>query len=354
MHKLFSPFQLGRLALPNRIVMAPMTRSRSPGNVPGPLVRQYYSQRASAGLIITEGTAPAPNGLGYARIPGAYSKEQLAGWRDVVAGVHQAGGRIALQLMHVGRIAHSLNLPPGARAVAPSAVKPAGTMFTDAQGPQPMDAPAEMSEADLGEARDSFVTAARGAIDAGFDAIELHGANGYLLEQFLNPHANRRSDGYGGSVERRSRFVREVVEATAAAIGADRVGIRLSPYNTFNDLVVHDEVDAQYRDLAASLRGLLYVHLMRNPNPGFAATAQAVRDRFGGPILLNGGFDRDSAEAALVAGEAELVSFARPFIANPDLVARFAGDRELAKPNPTTFYTPGAEGYTDYPALAPA
>jgi N-ethylmaleimide reductase len=352
MQKLFSPFQLGRLALPNRIVMAPMTRSRSPGNTPGALVRQYYSQRATAGLIITEGTAPAANGLGYARIPGAYSQEQLAGWRDVVAGVHQAGGRIALQLMHVGRIAHALNLPEGARTVAPSAVKAAGTMYTDAQGLQPMDEPAEMSEADIREARDAFVTAARGAIDAGFDAIELHGANGYLLEQFLNPHSNRRADDYGGDVARRSRFVREVAEATAAAIGADRVGIRLSPYNTFNDQVVHDEVDAQYKDLAASLKGLLYVHLVRNPHAGYAATAQAVREIFGGPIILNGGFGRDSAEAALEAGEAELVSFARPFISNPDLVSRFANDQELAKPNPATFYTPGAEGYTDYPALA--
>jgi N-ethylmaleimide reductase len=257
-----------------------------------------------------------------------------------------------MQLMHVGRIAHALNLPEGARTVAPSAVKAAGTMYTDAQGLQPMDEPAEMSEADIREARDAFVTAARGAIDAGFDAIELHGANGYLLEQFLNPHSNRRADDYGGDVARRSRFVREVAEATAAAIGADRVGIRLSPYNTFNDQVVHDEVDAQYKDLAASLKGLLYVHLVRNPHAGYAATAQAVREIFGGPIILNGGFGRDSAEAALEAGEAELVSFARPFISNPDLVSRFANDQELAKPNPATFYTPGAEGYTDYPALA--
>lgn len=349
--QLFTAFQLGRMSLPNRIVMAPMTRSRAIGNLPNALMREYYSQRAAAGLIITEGTAPSPNGLGYARIPGAYSAEQQAGWRDVVAGVHAAGGRIALQLMHVGRVAHELNLPAGARVVAPSAVQAGGAMYTDAKGPQPMATPEAMSEADLGEARRSYVEAARLAIEAGFDAVELHGANGYLLEQFLNPHTNRRDDAYGGSVGKRSRFVREVVEATALAIGADRVGIRLSPYNTFNDLTVHDEVDAQYQDLAGSLRGLLYVHLVRNPNAGFAATAAAVRQRFGGPLILNGGFTRDAAEAALAAGEAELISFGRPFIGNPDLVARFRSGAELAAATPTTFYTPGAEGYTDYAAL---
>jgi N-ethylmaleimide reductase len=348
MSQLFSSFQLGRMTLPNRIVMAPMTRSRAIGNVPNSLMREYYTQRAAAGLLITEGTAPDANGLGYARIPGAYSAEQLAGWRDVVAGVHEAGGRIALQLMHVGRVAHEKNLPPGAHAVAPSAVQAAGTMYTDELGPQPMVMPKEMTEADIAEARDGFVAAARGAIDVGFDAVELHGANGYLLEQFLNPHANRRSDAYGGSVEKRTRFVREVVEATAAAIGADRLGIRLSPYNTFNDLTVHDEVDAQYQDLAGSLKGLLYVHLLRNPNPGFAATAAAVRKIFGGPLILNAGFTLETAEAALAEGQAELISFGRPFISNPDLVARFRDHAALAAADPATFYSPGAAGYTDY------
>ncbi len=348
--KLFSSFQLGRLSLPNRIVMAPMTRSRAVGNVPNSLMREYYVQRAAAGLLITEGTAPSANGLGYARIPGVYSAEQQAGWRAVVEGVHQAGGRIAIQLMHVGRVAHEKNLPAGGKVVAPSAVQAAGSMYTDQLGPQPMAVPHEMSEADLEQAREEFVAAAKLAVEAGFDAVELHAANGYLLEQFLNPGANRRSDAYGGSVEKRSRFVREVVEATAAAIGADRLGIRLSPYNTFNDLIVHDEVDAQYKDLAPGLKGLLYVHLVRNPNPGFAGTYAAVRERFGGPVILNGGFDRASAEAALQEGQAELISFGRPFISNPDLVARLKDGAELASPNPATFYTPGAEGYTDYAA----
>lgn len=348
--QLFTTFSLGRMTLPNRIVMAPMTRSRAIGNIPNALMREYYAQRASAGLIITEGTAPAANGLGYARIPGVYSAEQQAGWRDVVDGVHAAGGRIALQLMHVGRVAHELNLPAGARVVAPSAVQAQGSMYTDAKGPQPMAQPKAMSEAELGEARQSYVEAARAAIAVGFDAVELHGANGYLLEQFLSPHTNRREDAYGGSVENRSRFVREVVEATAAAIGADRLGIRLSPYNTFNDLVVYDEVDAQYRDVASSLRGLLYVHLVRNPHAGFPATAAAVRERFGGPIILNGGFTAAAAEEALAAGQAELISFGRPFIGNPDAVARFQSGAELTAANPATFYTPGSEGYTDYSA----
>lgn len=346
--KLFSSFQLGSLALPNRVVMAPMTRSRALGNVPNSLMREYYVQRAAAGLIITEGTAPSANGLGYARIPGVYSDAQLAGWRDVVEGVHQAGGRIAIQLMHVGRVGHEKNVPAGGKLVAPSAIQAAGSMYTDELGPQPMSVPKEMDEADLKQAREEFVAAAKSAVAVGFDAVELHAANGYLLEQFLNPKANQRSDAYGGSVEKRSRFVREVVEATAAAIGGERLGIRLSPYNTFNDLAVHDEVDAQYKDLAAGLKGLLYVHLLRNPHGGFPGTYAAVRERFGGPVILNAGFDAKSAEAALQEGQAELISFGRPFISNPDLVARMKDNAELASPNPNTFYTPGAEGYTDY------
>lgn len=350
---LFSPFRLGRLELPNRVVMAPMTRSRALGGVPNELMRDYYAQRASAGLIVTEGTAPAPEGLGYARIPGLYSDAQVQGWRAVTDAVHAAGGRIVAQLMHVGRVAHPANLPSGARMVAPSAVAAAGMMYTDAQGMQAMPAPEAMTEADIAAARDGFVHASKNAIAAGFDGVELHGANGYLLEQFLNPHSNRRTDAYGGSVEARARFVAEVAHATAEAIGGDRVGIRLSPYNTFNDLVVHDEVHAQYATLARSLRGLLYVHVMQNPHAGFAATFGAIREGYGGPIMLNGGFDRARGDAAIASGQADLVSFGRPFIANPDLVARMQRGADLAAPNPGTFYTPGPEGYVDYPTHAP-
>jgi len=348
---LFSPFRLGRLDLPNRVVMAPMTRSRALGGVPNELMRDYYVQRASAGLIVTEGAAPAPEGLGYARIPGLYSDAQVRGWRAVTDAVHAAGGRIVAQLMHVGRVAHPLNLPADARMVAPSAVAAAGMMYTDAQGPQPMPAPEEMSAADVAAARDGFVLASKNAIAAGFDGVELHGANGYLLEQFLNPHSNRRTDAYGGSVEARARFVTEVAQASAEAIGADRVGIRLSPYNTFNDMGLHDEVHAQYATLARSLRGLLYVHLIASRDEAFPTTLGAVREAFGGPIMLNGGFDRARADATIASGQADLVSFGRPFIANPDLVARMQRGGEIAAPSPETFYTPGPVGYVDYPQL---
>jgi len=345
---LFTPYRLGSLELPNRIVMAPMTRSRAIGAVPNELMRTYYAQRAAAGLIITEGVAPSPNGLGYARIPGLYADAQVAGWRAVTDAVHAAGGRILAQLMHTGRIAHPHNLPAGARAIAPSAVAAAGTMWTDQAGAQPMPAPAPMTADDLRATRAEFVQAARNAIAAGFDGVELHGANGYLLEQFLHPHSNRRTDGYGGDVDGRARFVIEVVEATASAIGADRLAIRLSPHNTFNDLPAHDEVEAQYAALARGLRGLLYVHVVVNAHPGFAATLGAMRAGFGGPLILNGGFDAARAGAALAAGDADLISFGRPFIANPDLVERLRRGVALAVPEPATFYTPGPEGYVDY------
>jgi len=348
---LFSSFQLGPLSLPNRVVMAPMTRSRAVGGVPNELMRDYYTQRASAGLLITEATAPSPNALGYARIPGLFSAAQTAGWRVVTDSVHQAGGRIVAQVMHTGRVGHALNLPPGGRVVAPSAVAAAGNMWTDVEGMQPMPQPEEMTEADLGAARGEFVEAAKNAVAAGFDGIELHGANGYLIEQFLHPHSNRRTDGYGGSVEKRARFVLEVVDACAAAIGRDRIGIRLSPFNTFNDLPHHDAFEAQYTTLARGLRGLLYVHLVRNANPGFPSTMAAIRREFGGPVILNGGFDAHSAEAALEAGQTDLVSFGRAFIGNPDLVARMKASATLAAPDQATFYTPGPQGYVDYPTL---
>ncbi|RKH20871.1 alkene reductase [Corallococcus sp. CA047B] len=349
---LFSPYRLGTLALPNRVVMAPMTRSRAIGGLPNELMRAYYTQRASAGLIITEGVAPSPNGLGYARIPGIFSAEQTQAWRPLTDSVHAAGGRIFMQFMHVGRIAHAHNLPAGARVVGPSAVAADAKMWTDQEGLQPMPVPEAMSAADLTQAREEFVQAARNAVAAGFDGIELHGANGYLLEQFLHPHSNRRNDAYGGSVENRARFVVEVAQATAEAIGAERVGIRLSPYNTFNDLPAYDEVEAQYTTLARGLRGLLYVHVVANPHAGFGTTLKALRATYEGPVILNGGMDRERAQAALDAGQADLIAFARPFISNPDLVQRLQQGATLATPNPATFYTPGPEGYVDYPALA--
>jgi N-ethylmaleimide reductase len=348
--KLYSSFRLGNLELPNRIVMAPMTRCRAIGNVPNSLMRDYYGQRAAAGLIVTEGIAPSPNGLGYARIPGVFSAAQVEGWRSVTERVHAAGGHIFAQLMHTGRITHPHNMPPGARTIAPSVVGAAGTMYTDQEGPQPMPVPEAMGAADLRDTRDEFVRAAKNAADAGFDGIELHGANGYLLEQFLNPHTNRRDDAYGGSIESRARFVIEVAQVCAAALGPERVGIRLSPFSTFNDMTVHDEIEEQYTTLARALRGLAYVHLLRNPHEGFPKTLAAFHEAFEGAIMLNGGFDAEQAEATLAAEHASLVSFGRPFIANPDLVARMKIKAPLAVPDPSTFYTPGERGYTDYPS----
>lgn len=350
---LFSAYRLGPLELPNRVVMAPMTRSRALGNLPSELSCRYYAQRASAGLIISEGIAPSPDGLGYARIPGLYSREQIGAFRRVTDAVHAAGGRIFAQLMHVGRIAHPLNMPAGARTVAPSAVGAAGNMWTDERGPQPMPVPEGMSSADVQAAREAFARASRNAVEAGFDGVELHGANGYLLEQFLHPHTNRRNDAYGGDVAQRIRFVAETAEAAADAIGAERVGIRLSPYNTFNDLPPHAEVHATYAALAAKLKGLLYVHLVGSAHAEYADTARAIRAAFPGTVIHNGGFDGARAQEALARGDADLIAFGRPFIANPDLVERLRRGAALATPDAATFYSAGADGYVDYPALTP-
>ncbi len=351
---LFTPFILGKLALRNRIVMAPMTRSRAIDNVPNEAMALYYEQRASAGLIITEGIVPSPNGLGYARIPGLFTAEQTRGFRAVTARVHARDGAIFAQLMHVGRIAHPANMPKGTRVLAPSAVRASGEMYTDAQGLQPFAAPEAMSQADIDQARQEFVRAAQNAIEAGFDGVELHGANGYLLEQFMHPHTNRRTDAYGGGDAQRNRFVVETAQAVAQAIGPKHVGIRISPYNTLNDMAPREDAVAAYAELARGLRGLAYIHVVGSRHPRFADTLAAVRREFAGPIMLNGGFDRERAEQVLRDGQAELVSFGRPFIANPDFVERIAQRAALAEADRSTFYTPGVEGYTDYPAFTAA
>lgn len=348
---LLTPYRLGPLSLTNRAVMAPMTRSRALGNVPNDLMREYYAQRASAGLIISEGTAPSPNGLGYARIPGLYSAEQVDGWRKVTDAVHERGGHIVAQIMHTGRVSHADNHPAGGRTVAPSAVAVQGGMWSDkAMGLVPFPVPEAFDAAGITQARDELVAAAKNAIAAGFDGIELHAANGYLFEQFLNPHTNQRSDAYGGSIDNRVRFVLETAEATAAAIGQERVGIRLSPFNPHNDMAQYDETRAQYTALARGLRGLLYVHIVANAHPDAPATYEAMRRTFEGPIIMNGNFDEARAEAALAAREADLVSFGRPFIANPDFVERVRSGAPIATPNPATFFSASAEGYTDYPS----
>ena len=356
---LFDAFQLRALSLKNRAVMAPMTRSRAvAANTPNLLMAEYYRQRASAGLIITEGVSPSPNGLGYARIPGLFNAAQAAAWRFVTDAVHGEGGKIVVQFMHTGRVAHAANLPAGAEVLGPMASACPGEMYTDAQGMQPHTAPRAMSEADIANAVAEFAHAAKLAVEAGFDGIELHAANGYLIEQFLNANVNQRSDGYGGSPAARNRFALEVARACAQASGAGRVGIRLSPYGVFNSTGAYPEVDAQYTALVQELSalGLMYLHVLDHSAmgaPPVPATLKAqLRQQFAGPFILAGGFDRDSAEAALAAGQADLIAFARAFLANPDLVRRIQAGAALNAPDMTTFYTPGPTGYTDYPALA--
>lgn len=354
---LFTAYRLGDLDLPNRTVMAPMTRCRAIDNTPGELEARYYSQRATAGLIVTEGTSPSPNGLGYPRIPGIFSEAQIAGWKQVTDAVHAAGGRLFMQLMHTGRIGHPANLPAGAQIVAPSAVVAAGQMYTDTLGPQDHGAPKAMDAADLDQARREFVQAARNAIAAGFDGVELHAANGYLLDQFLNPGANHRTDAYGGSIEGRCRFVLEVTRAVSEAIGAPRTGIRVSPYGVFNDQSLFDEIDAQYAYLARKLSGvgLAYVHVVDHSSMGTPEVPQsvkrAIRENFAGTLILSGGYDATRADEDLSAGLGDLVAFGRPFLANPDLVARLQRAAPLATADHETFYTPGEAGYLDYPAL---
>lgn len=355
--KLFSEYKLGNVTLSNRVVMAPMTRSRAIGNVPNELMATYYAQRASAGLIITEGTAPSPNGLGYARIPGIFNQEQVAGWKLVTDAVHAKGGRIFIQLMHTGRVGVAENLPAGAEVLAPSAIRlEDGQMWTDTNGMQPYPIPKEMTLADIEATIEEYVTASKNAIAAGFDGVELHGANGYLIDQFLNTATNTRTDNYGGSASKRNRFAIEVAEKVAAAIGADKTAMRVSPYGVFNGIAIHDELDTQFVELAEALGklNLVYLHNVDHSSQGAPAVPEEskknLKKAFGGTFIYSGGLNKESAEAVLQDGRGDLVAFGRPFLANPDLVARFKNNVELAQPDFNKLYTPGADGYSDYPA----
>lgn len=356
--RLYSEASLGPLRLQNRLVMSPMTRSRATGNIPNAMMAEYYAQRASAGLIITEGTSPSPNGLGYARIPGVFSAEQVAGWKLVTDAVRPLGARMFMQLMHTGRVGHPLNLPPGARLVAPSAVAASGAMYTDAEGMQPHPAPTAMSDADLATAIGEYAQASSNAVAAGFDGIELHGANGYLLEQFIRPNSNRRTDGYGGSIEGRARFVLESVDAAIAAIGKDKVAIRLSPFGIFNDMPLSDAMESDYAYLAEQLqkRDMVYIHLVDHSSMGAPAVPASMKETFRrvftNTLILSGGYDAARAETDLATGKADLIAVGKPFLANPDLVTRWQGGHELNAPDMSTFYTPGAKGYTDYATLS--
>jgi N-ethylmaleimide reductase len=343
---------LGALALPNRVVMAPMTRSRATAdNRPTDLTATYYAQRAGAGLIVTEATAVSPQGVGYPNIPGLWRDDQVEAWRPVVAAVHAAGGRIAAQLFHVGRISLPAYQPDSALPVAPSAIAPAGVTlhapdFSQHQPPVPQ----PLDEAGIAQVVADFAAAATRARAAGFDAIEIHGASGYLLDQFLRDGSNVRTDRFGGTAERRARLLLDVTEAVAKAVGADRTGVRLSPENPFNDMRDADP-RTTFATTASLLRGfdLAWLHIVRGKTSG---VVEAIREAYRAPLLLNTGFTAEEAERAIRDDVAAAVSFGAPFIANPDLVDRFAQGASLATPDPKTFYGGDARGYTDYPTLA--
>lgn len=358
-YKLLSPYVMGGIELQNRVVMAPMTRSRALGNVPNDLMAEYYGQRSGAGLIITEGTSPSPDGLGYARIPGIFSRQQTEGWKKVTAAAHKGGAKIFLQLMHTGRIGHVFNLPDRARVISPSAVKAAGDIWTDKAGKQPLPEPEAMTADDIKKAKNEYVNAAKNAVEAGFDGVELHGANGYLLEQFLSPISNIRTDIYGGNIMNRSRFVLEVAGAVAEVIGREKTGIRLSPYGVASDMPHYPEIDITYKYLAEELNkiGLAYLHIVDHSAMGApevpAEIKKQIRSSFKGTVIISGGYDIERAEAALNSGSGDLVSFGRPFINNPDLPDRFRNGWSLSVDlDMNLFYTPGEEGYTNYPVHA--
>ena len=355
-YKLFTATNIGSKSLLNHIVMAPMTRCRAIENIPNKLMAKYYEQRSEAGLIITEGTAPSANGLGYARIPAIFSKEQVEGWKKTTSAAHGNGGKIFVQLMHTGRISHPLNMAAGSEIIAPSAIKAAGQMWTDSKQMQDYIVPREMTLSDIESTKNEFINAAQNAIDARFDGVELHGANGYLLEQFLSPVTNTRGDNYGGSIENRCRFVIETTAAVAEIIGKEKTGIRLSPYGVANDMTYYPQIQETYQYLTKELNKLdiAYIHLVDHSAMGApevpVKVKQLIRHHFKNIIILCGGFDRETAEKAIESGLADLIAFGRPFINNPDLVERMANDWPLSQDlHMNLFYTADEKGYTDYP-----
>jgi N-ethylmaleimide reductase len=355
---LFTPIEVGPLTLPNRIVMAPLTRSRAgPGNVPTPLSALYYVQRASAGLIISEATQVAPEGQGYVSTPGIHSAEQVAGWKCVTGAVHACGGRMVLQLWHVGRISHPSFQPGGALPIAPSAIRPNARAFT-ANGFEPIPAPRALETSEIPGIVAQYAQGARNALAAGFDGVEVHGANGYLIDQFLRDGTNKRTDAYGGSIENRMRFLLEVTDAVTAAVGAERTGLRISPQNGQNDIADSDP-QSLFNQVAAALsgRGLAYLHVIEGDTGGTPVRPFdyfAIKRLFGGLFMANNGFDRGRANEAIAQGCADLVAFGKPFIGNPDLVTRLYLDVPLSPLNRETLYGGAEQGYTDYPVLRTA
>ncbi len=351
---LFTPVPLGDLELSNRIVMAPLTRNRAgDGNVPQPMAVEYYRQRASAGLIITEASQISPQGVGYPATPGIYSPEQVAGWRKVTRAVHTEGGHIFIQLWHVGRISHPSLQPAGALPVAPSAIRPQGQAITY-EGPQDFVEPQALEKEEIKTIVQQFREAAENAMAAGFDGVEIHAANGYLIDQFLRDGSNHRTDEYGGSVENRCRFLNEVLDAVLSVMDSSRVGVRISPENEFNDMYDSDP-QATFDYVAEMLapRNLAYLHVIeRNMVNGESKLDyKKLKSLFAGHYMANSGYTLETAQAAITKGEADSVSFGALYIANPDLVARFMERAPLNTPDPDTFYGGDEHGYTDYAFL---
>jgi N-ethylmaleimide reductase len=367
--KLFQPLKLGPYTLPHRMVMAPLTRSRAgqPGNVPSALNACYYAQRASAALIVSEATQVSMQGQGYAWTPGIHSREQIEGWRHVTEAVHDAGGLMFMQLWHVGRISHPALQPDGMLPVAPSAIKPAGEAFIENANGEgvlvPFVTPRALQLEEIPYLIRQYARGARNARNAGVDGVEIHSANGYLLDQFINSSTNRRTDLYGESVENRARLLMEVIEAVCEIWGADRVGVRLSPLGTFNDMG-DDDPETTFGYVAGKLNDyrLAYLHVVNpdaaamengaEPSAGASRMLALMREKYHGTLMLAGGFDHDTAEAWLQQERADLIAFGRKFISNPDLPARFHAHAPLNADDPATYYGGGAHGYTDYPSLA--
>ena len=354
--KLYEPYQLKNLTLKNRVVMAPMTRSRAIDNVPNELMKTYYSQRAGAGLIISEGTSPSPNGLGYPRIPGAYSPAQIDGWAEIAKGIHEEGGKFFVQLMHCGRVTAKENMPDNSTTLAPSAVKADGKMYTDEKGEVDHETPTAMTLADIQHAQREYVDSAETLVRAGVDGVELHSANGYLMEQFLNPKSNLRKDGYGGEFKNRTKFVIETVKKVVSAIGPEKVGIRFSPYGAMNDVnPYYEDLEQMYLYLASELRALdiAYIHLVDHREamgaPDFETDIKKeIKKYFAGTVITGGNIDSEKKAKEVLENGFDLVYVGRAFIANPDLVQKFKNGDDLKEPNPELFYSAGKEGYTDY------
>ena len=354
--KLLESMTEASLPLANKIVMAPMSRRRATDGIPHDMVATYYSQRASAGLLIAESTVISPNGMGYTRLTAIYNDAQIAAWKKVTDAVHAKNGKIFIQLVHCGRMGHPLNLPGGGPLQAPSAVAAIGIVDT-VQGPQPIPTPEAMSTAAVEEMIALHIQAAKNALKAGFDGIEIHAAHGYLIEQFMHPYTNQRTDKYGGSIENRNRFLLEIVQGVIAVAGADRVGIRFSPFAALNGLPLYEEEIATHMYLIPKLNNMdiRYIHLSDQSTNGSLPIPKdyisLVRQQFKNWLILGGGFTADSAEKTLQRKEADLIAFGRPFISNPDLVERFRHQYPLAAGDKNTFYEGGAAGLIDYPFM---